>query len=74
MSIATLFESDSMCLSLDHITRVEKKRDGALTAHFAGSDFVMIPKNDCPGFLDAYRNYHLALSAGQVKISAAATP
>jgi len=54
----TMFEIENHCIALDQITRVEKKRDGGVTAHFPGSDFVMIPKQDCLPFLQAYRDYH----------------
>mgnify|MGYP003395784362 CR=1 FL=1 len=52
------FENDLMSVSLDHVTWVEKKRDGAVTVHFPGSDTILLNKVYGPPFMQAYMRYH----------------
>jgi hypothetical protein len=56
---ATLFENEQWSISLDHVTWVEKKRDGAVSIHFPGSDVILMNKTYGPAFLEAYQKYHV---------------
>ncbi|MEB3288191.1 MAG: hypothetical protein VKJ04_11905 [Vampirovibrionales bacterium] len=54
----SLFENEQCSISLDQVTWVEKKRDGAVTIHFPGSDVVLLNKTFGPDFMKAYHRYH----------------
>lgn len=53
-----MFENDQVSISMDHVTWVERKRDGAVTVHFPGADTILMNKSYGPAFMDAYYRYH----------------